>query len=66
VRFAVFFRTIIINPYKYTNMKKLIKLIDVLTDEDKYLDMPWWMYAIVIPFVLVALIGIAGWMDMPR
>lgn len=40
------------------------ELIDILTDEKKSFDFPWWVYMFVMPLVLIAVMAIAGWMDM--
>lgn len=42
------------------------KFIDVLFDEDKSFEFRWWVPAIVLPIVLVALMCLAGWMDTLR
>ena len=34
------------------------ELIDILTNEDKSFDFPWWVYVFVAPLVLVC--GLAG------
>lgn len=39
------------------------KIIDVLFDENKSFNFPWYVYAIVAPIVFVILIGVAGWID---
>ena len=36
------------------------ELIDILTNEDKYFDFPWWVYVFVAPLVLVMFCGLAG------
>lgn len=38
-------------------------LVDILFDENKSFDFPHWVYAIVFPLVLVALMGLAGWLE---
>ena len=38
-------------------------LVDLLTNEKRSFDFPWWVYMFVVPGVMVALMGIAGWMD---
>jgi hypothetical protein len=38
-------------------------LIDLLTNEERDFNFPWWVYVFVVPIVMVALMGIAGWMD---
>ena len=35
-------------------------LLEILTNEDKSLNFPWWVYAFVMPMALVALMAIAG------
>ena len=39
------------------------ELIEILTDENKSFDFPWWVYMFVLPAVLVLLMAFAGWMD---
>lgn len=40
------------------------KFLEVLTDENKDFDyFPWWVYAIVLPIALVAIMALAGWID---
>lgn len=40
------------------------KFMEVLTDENKDFDyFPWWVYAVVLPLALVALMALAGWID---
>ena len=39
------------------------ELIDLLTDEEKSFNFPWWVSVFVVPCVMIALMGIAGWMD---
>lgn len=36
------------------------ELIDILTDENKSFDFPWWVYMFVVPAVLVLVCLIAG------
>ena len=36
------------------------ELIDVLTDENKSFDFPWWVYMFVVPAALVLVCLIAG------
>ena len=36
------------------------ELIDILTNEDKSFDFPWWVYLFVAPVVLVLVCGLAG------
>ena len=38
-------------------------LIDLLTNEERDFNFPWWVYVFVVPGAMVALMGIAGWMD---
>ena len=39
-------------------------IFDILTDEKKdFGSLPWWMYAVVIPAWLIAVMAIAGWLD---
>ena len=40
------------------------KLLEILTDENRDFDcLPWWVYAVVLPLALVALMALAGWID---
>ena len=39
------------------------KLWDILTDEKKSWDWPWWAYMFVVPAALVALMAVAGWLE---
>lgn len=39
------------------------KLINILTDESKSFEAPGWVFAVVMPLALIALLGIAGWLD---
>ena len=36
------------------------ELIDILTNEDKSFDFPWWVYMFVMPLALVILCMIGG------
>ena len=36
------------------------ELIDVLFDEGKSFDFPWWVYVFVIPMALIVLCGLIG------
>ena len=45
---------------KLTIMKDLI---DLLTNEERDFNFPWWVYAFVVPILMVLLMGFAGWMD---
>ena len=36
------------------------ELINVLFDEDKSFDFPWWVYAFVMPIALIVLCLLAG------
>ena len=36
------------------------ELIEILTNENKSFDFPWWVYLFVAPFALVLLCGLAG------
>ena len=47
----------VINNLKDTIMKELI---DILTNEDKSFDFPWWVYVFVAPVVLILMCGVAG------
>lgn len=38
-------------------------LLDILTDEKKSFNFPWWVYVFVVPIVMVAIMGIAGWLE---
>lgn len=38
-------------------------LIDLLTNEERSFDLPWWVYVFVVPLVMVAIMGLAGWME---
>ena len=33
---------------------------EILTNEDKSFEFPWWVYVIVLPLALVLILGIAG------
>lgn len=35
-------------------------LFEILTNEDKSFEFPWWVYAFVMPVALVVLMAIAG------
>ena len=39
------------------------ELIEILMDERKSFDFPWWVYMFIMPIALVLLMAIAGWMD---
>lgn len=39
------------------------KLWDLLTDEKKSLEWPWWAYMFVVPAALVLLMAMAGWLE---
>lgn len=39
------------------------KFIDILTDESKSFEAPGWVFAVVMPLALIALLGLAGWID---
>lgn len=39
------------------------ELIEILTDENKSFNFPWWVYMFVLPAALVLLMAFAGWMD---
>lgn len=45
-----------------TNLKTKVmeNLLEILTNEDKSFNFPWWVYAFVMPMALVALMAIAG------
>ena len=44
-----------------TKTKTIMKeLIDILTNEDKSFDFPWWVYVFVAPVVLILMCGMAG------
>lgn len=49
----------------FTNIRRKImkELIEILTDENKSFNFPWWVYMFVLPAVLVLLMAFAGWMD---
>jgi hypothetical protein len=36
------------------------ELLEILTDENKSFNFPWWVYAFVMPMALVVLMAIAG------
>lgn len=36
------------------------ELIDILTNEEKSFDFPWWVYAFVMPLALIAICMLAG------
>lgn len=36
------------------------ELIEILTDENRSFDLPWWVYMFVMPAVLVLLVAIGG------
>ena len=36
------------------------ELIDILTNEEKSFDFPWWVYLFVAPVALVLVCGLAG------
>lgn len=39
------------------------KIIDILTSEEKSFEAPGWVFAVVMPLALIALLGLAGWID---
>lgn len=41
-------------------MRIMENLFEILTNEDKSFEFPWWVYAIVMPVALVVLMAIAG------
>ena len=46
-----------------TNLKTKImeNLLEILTNEDKSFNFPWWVYAFIMPMALVALMALASW-----
>jgi hypothetical protein len=38
-------------------------LLDILTNEEKSFQFEWWVYAIVMPLGLVAIMMVAGWLE---
>ena len=36
-------------------------LLEILTNEDKSFNFPWWVYAFIMPMALVALMALASW-----
>lgn len=36
------------------------ELLDILTDENKSFNFPWWVYAIIMPVALIAICLLAG------
>lgn len=49
--------------YKLKTEMTMKELIEILTDENKSFNFPWWVYMFVMPAALVLLMAIAGWMD---
>jgi hypothetical protein len=45
---------------KTTGETIMKELIDILMNEDKSFDFPWWVYMFVAPLVLVLVCGLAG------
>jgi hypothetical protein len=41
-------------------MRIMENLFEILTNEDKSFEFPWWVYAFVMPVALVVLMAIAG------
>lgn len=38
-------------------------LIDIIFDEEKSFNFPLWVYAIIMPLALFAIIAFAGWLE---
>lgn len=36
---------------------------EILTNEEKSFEFPWWVYAIVMPMAFVGMLGIVGWLE---
>ena len=41
-------------------MRIMENFFEILTNEDKSFEFPWWVYVIVLPLALVLILGIAG------
>ena len=39
------------------------QFFEILFDEDKSFEFPLWVYAIVLPLGLLAIMALAGWME---
>lgn len=39
------------------------KFVEILTDEKKSFEAPAWVFAVIIPVVMILLLGLAGYMD---
>ena len=39
------------------------KFFEIFMDEEKSIEAPWYVYAIIVPLVMVMIMGLAGWME---
>lgn len=39
------------------------KLFEILFDENRSFEFPWWVYFFIVPILMVAIMGIAGWLE---